>query len=446
MTDRRILIVDDELSVRGSLAEWFKEDGFLVETAEDGQAALRAMERGPYDIVLLDLKMPGMDGISVQKRIRVIDPEATIIILTAYASVQTAVEALKLGAFDYVTKPVDPDDLSNLVRNALRTRALAEENVRLKEKVSELTESTPILAVSPAMEHVLEMVRTVAETDSSVVIRGESGTGKELVARAIHAQSRRRWFPLVAVNSGSIPETLLESELFGHEKGAYTGAQYRRKGKIELANGGSLFLDEIGDVTPKMQIDLLRVLETHNFTRLGGNQEIASDFRLICATHKNLEQLVEEKQFREDLFYRINVFSILVPPLRERPEDILPLAHLFVEKYARAMGKPARTISPDAEAVLLSYRWPGNVRELENAVERAMVVGKTPALEVRDLPVSARDGAVDEPQARSLAALEKDHVARVLRDCEGNVTQAAKVLDIDRATLYNKLKRYGLRR
>ena len=446
MTDRRILIVDDELSVRGSLAEWFKEDGFLVETAEDGQAALRAMERGPYDIVLLDLKMPGMDGISVQKRIRVIDPEATIIILTAYASVQTAVEALKLGAFDYVTKPVDPDDLSNLVRNALRTRALAEENVRLKEKVSELTDSTPILAVSPAMEHVLEMVRTVAETDSSVVIRGESGTGKELVARAIHAQSRRRWFPLVAVNSGSIPETLLESELFGHEKGAYTGAQYRRKGKIELANGGSLFLDEIGDVTPKMQIDLLRVLETHNFTRLGGNQEIASDFRLICATHKNLEQLVEEKQFREDLFYRINVFSILVPPLRERPEDILPLAHLFVEKYARAMGKPARTISPDAEAVLLSYRWPGNVRELENAVERAMVVGKTPALEVRDLPVSARDGAVDEPQARSLAALEKDHVARVLRDCEGNVTQAAKVLDIDRATLYNKLKRYGLRR
>jgi DNA-binding NtrC family response regulator len=446
MTDRRILIVDDELSVRSSLEEWFKEDGFLVETAEDGQAALRAMDRGPYDIVLLDLKMPGMDGISVQKRVREIDPEATIIILTAYASVQTAVEALKLGAFDYVTKPVDPDDLSNLVRNALRTRALADENVRLKEKVSELTPATPILAASPAMAHVLEMVRTVAETDSSVVIRGESGTGKELVARAIHTQSRRRWFPLVAVNSGSIPETLLESELFGHEKGAYTGAQYRRKGKIELANGGTLFLDEIGDVTPKMQIDLLRVLETHRFTRLGGNQEIASDFRLICATHKNLEQLVEEKQFREDLFYRINVFSIHVPPLRERPEDILPLAQLFVEKYARAMGKPTRSIAPDAEAVLLSHRWPGNVRELENAVERAMVIGKGPALELRDLPVSARDGAVDEPQARSLAALEKDHVARVLRDCAGNVTQAAKVLDIDRATLYNKLKRYGLRR
>jgi len=446
MTGRRILIVDDELSVRSSLGEWFREDGFDVELAEDGEAALRAMDKGPYDIVLLDLKMPGMDGIAVQKRVREIDPEANIIILTAYASVQTAVEALKLGAFDYVTKPVDPDELSILVRNALRTRALAEENVRLKEKVSELTQAGPILAVSPGMEHVLEMIRTVAETDSSVVIRGESGTGKELVARAIHAQSRRRYFPLVAVNSGSIPETLLESELFGHEKGAYTGAQYRRKGKIELANGGTLFLDEIGDVTPKMQIDLLRVLETHRFTRLGGNQEIASDFRLICATHKNLEKLVEDERFREDLFYRINVFSIQVPPLRERPDDILPLARFFVEKYARAMGKPAREIAPEAQAVLTAYRWPGNVRELENAVERAMVVGKGPALEVRDLPLAVGDGSSDEPQARSLAALEKDHVARVLRDCDGNVTQAAKVLGIDRATLYNKLKRYGLRR
>ena len=446
MTDRRILIVDDELSVRGSLEEWFREDGFQVETAEDGLAAIRAMERGPYDIVLLDLKMPGMDGIAVQKRVREIDPRATIIILTAYASVETAVEALKLGAFDYVTKPVDPDELSNLVRNALNARTLAEENVRLKETVSELTQAAPILAVSAKMEHVLELVRTVAETDSSVVIRGESGTGKELIARAIHAQSRRRYFPLVAVNAGSIPETLLESELFGHEKGAYTGAQYRRKGKIELANGGTLFLDEIGDITPKMQIDLLRVLETHRFTRLGGNQEIESDFRLVCATHRNLEKLVEEEQFREDLFYRINVFNIQVPPLRERPEDVLPLARFFIEKYARAMGKPVKAVAPDAEAVLLAYRWPGNVRELENAVERAMVAGRGPALEARDLPVSALNGDADEPLARSLAALEKEHIARVLSDCEGNVTRAAKVLDIDRATLYNKLKRYGLRR
>jgi DNA-binding NtrC family response regulator len=446
MTQRRILIVDDELSVRGSLEEWFREDGFAVETAEDGQAALRAMDRGPYDIVLLDLKMPGMDGIAVQKRIREIDPAATIIILTAYASVETAVEALKLGAFDYVTKPVDPDDLSNLVRNALRTRTLAEENVRLKETVTELTQADPILAVSARMQHVLEMVRTVAETDSSVVIRGESGTGKELIARSIHAQSRRRYFPLVAVNAGSIPETLLESELFGHEKGAYTGAQYRRKGKIELAHGGTLFLDEIGDISAKTQIDLLRVLETHKFTRLGGNQDITSDFRLVCATHTNLEKQVEEGRFREDLFYRINVFSIEVPPLRERPDDILPLATFFIQKYARAMGKPALQPSPEAEAVLMSYRWPGNVRELENAVERAMVVGHGPALEVHDLPVTALNGATDEPQGRSLSALEKDHIGRVLRECGGNVTHAAKALGIDRATLYNKLRRYDLRR
>ncbi len=448
MNGKRILIVDDELSVRTALGEWFREDGFQVETAEDGQAGLRAMARGPYDIILLDLKMPGMDGIEVQKRVREIDPGAIIIILTAYASVQTAVEALKLGAHDYVTKPVDPDDLSNLVRNALRTRALAEENVRLKEKVSELTQVEPILAVNARMQHVLEMVRTVADTDSSVVIRGESGTGKELLARAIHAQSKRRFFPLVAVNAGSLPETLLESELFGHEKGAYTGAQYRRKGKVELANGGTLFLDEIGDISAKTQVDLLRVLETHRFTRLGGNQEIASDFRLVCATHTNLEQLVHEGAFREDLFYRINVFSIEVPPLRERPEDILPLTVLFIERYARAMGKPVVPVSDEAAAVLQAYRWPGNVRELENAVERAMVIGRGPCLTVGDLPLTAQNGAAEEagPQPRSLSALEKDHIARVLQECGGNITRAAKVLDIDRATLYNKLKRYGLRR
>jgi DNA-binding NtrC family response regulator len=446
MTDRHILIVDDEMSVRSSLEEWFREDGFRVETAEDGQAALRAMEHGPFDVVLLDLKMPGMDGIAVQKRVREIDPEATIIILTAYATVETAVEALKLGAYDYVTKPVDPDDLSHLVQNALRSRALAEENVRLKEKVSELTTAEPIVAVSTKMLHVLEMVRTVAQTDSSVLIRGESGTGKELIARAIHAQSKRRFFPLVAVNAGSLPETLLESELFGHEKGAFTGAQYRRKGKIELAHGGTLFLDEIGDISPKTQIDLLRVLETHRFARLGGNQELQSDFRLVCATHTNLEQLVAERRFREDLFYRINVFSIEVPPLRDRPEDILPLTTCFIEKYARAMGKPVVPVSPAAEAVLHSHRWPGNVRELENAVERAMVVGHGPALEARDLPVAAQNGAVNEPDARSLAALEKEHIGRVLQQCDRNITQAAKVLGIDRATLYNKLRRYGLRR
>ena len=442
---RKILIVDDELSVRKSLEEWFLEDGFTVETAEDGNAALRKMDAGPFDIIVIDLKMPGMDGISLQKRVREIDKAAAIVILTAYASVQTAVEALKLGAFDYVTKPVDPDELSAIVRNALKQKELSEENVQLREKVTELGQTGPFVGTSPETHRVLELISTVAETDSTVVIRGESGTGKELIARAIHAQSRRRFFPVVAVNAGSIPETLLESELFGHEKGAFTGAQYRRKGKVELAAGGTLFLDEIGDISPKMQIDLLRVLETKRFTRLGGNQEITSDFRLVCATNKNLEQLVADAVFREDLYYRINVFTIHVPPLRERREDILPLARHFVQKYARAMGKPVLAISPEAEAAVLAYRWPGNVRELENAIERAMVIGRGPSIGPTDLPFDL-GGLGNGPAGLSLAAVEKEHIERVLRDAEGNVTHSARLLGIDRATLYNKMKRYGIRR
>jgi len=444
MRKRRILIVDDERSVRKSLQEWFLEDGFEVETAEDGPEALGIMDSGPFDIFIVDLKMPGMDGITLQKRIQEGDKDATVIILTAYASVETAVDALKQGAFDYVTKPVDPDELSNLVRNALRQKELAEENTRLKDQVSEMTLPSPIIGESPGMKRIMDMIRTVAETDSTVVVLGESGTGKELMARAIHAQSKRRFAPIIAVNCGAIPETLLESELFGHEKGAFTGAQYRRKGKIELANGGTLFLDEIGDITAKMQVDLLRVLETRTFTRLGGNKEIQSDFRLVCATNRNLEKLVEEGSFREDLYYRIKVFSLEIPPLRERTEDILPLARHFVRKYARSMGKAEKSFSTDAEDLLESYRWPGNVRELENAIERAMVIGREPEIRARDLPLRVENGT--EPDSSSLEAMEKEHIIRVLREMDGNVTRSAKVLGIDRATLYNKMKKYGIKR
>ncbi|MEJ2484049.1 MAG: sigma-54 dependent transcriptional regulator [Gemmatimonadota bacterium] len=361
-------------------------------TAEDGLDALKKLEQGPFDLMIVDLKMPGMDGISLQRRMREVDPGATIIILTAFASVETAVEALKLGAFDYVTKPVDPDELSHTVRRALERKQLSEENARLREKVTQLSTVSPIVGQSRAMEHVLELVGTVAETDASVVIRGESGTGKELIARAIHAASPRRFFPIVAVNCGAIPETLLESELFGHEKGAFTGAHYRRKGKIELANGGTLFLDEIGEIPAKMQVDLLRVLESHRFTRLGGAQEIESDFRLVCATNRDLEALVREGKFREDLYYRIHVFA-------------------------------------------------GNVRELENAIERAMVVGTTGKIRPEDLPLRAEPG---RPRDRSLESLESEHIERVLREESGNVSQAARVLGIDRGTLYNKIKKYGI--
>ncbi|MCF7803126.1 MAG: sigma-54 dependent transcriptional regulator [Candidatus Marinimicrobia bacterium] len=440
-----ILIVDDELSVRKSLEHWFLEDGFAVETAEDGNEALEHIKEHLFDIYLVDIKMPGMDGITLQKKIKEIHDDALVIIITAYASVDTAVEALKHGAFDYVTKPIDPDDLSHMIRNALKQKQLSEENVRLKEQISELGMGEKIIGESVEMQRVFNMIEQVAETDSTVLVRGESGTGKELIARAIHTQSNRRYFPIVAVNCGSIPETLLESELFGHEKGAFTGAQYRRKGKLELADGGTLFLDEVGDITAKMQVDLLRVLEDRTFTRLGGNEEITSDFRLICATNKDLEEAVEEGEFRKDLYYRINVFSIFVPPLRERRSDIIPLAEHFIKKYARSMAKPERELTAEARDILVKHTWPGNVRELENAIERAMVVGQGETIEEDDLPVQLKENG-DEPDSMSLEAMEKVHIQKVLDQMDGNVTQSAKLLGIDRVTLYNKMKKYGIQR
>lgn len=446
MKPYKILIVDDELSVRTSLNEWFLEDGFKVETAESAEDALNIMHRGPFDLILLDIKMPGMDGITLQKKIKEIDADVVIIIMTAYASVETAVEALKLGAFDYVTKPFDPDDLSRLVRNALKQKELADENIQLKEKITELAGITDMVGESEGIKRVLEMVDTVAETDSTVLIRGESGTGKELIARAIHTRSKRRYFPIVAVNCGAIPETLLESELFGHEKGAFTGAQYRRKGKIELANGGTLFLDEIGDISSQMQVDLLRVIESKRFTRVGGGDEIQVDFRLICATNKNLEKLVEEEIFREDLYYRINVFTIFIPPLRERRSDILLLTEYFIQKYSRIMGKPVKKISAAAQEMLLSHPWPGNVRELENAIERAMVVGKHSEIMSEDLPLHINEQEKKKDNFIKLDDLEKQHIEKIIAEANGNITRAASLLGIDRVTLYNKIKKYGIKR
>ncbi len=446
MKPYKILIVDDEPSVCNSLGEWFLEDGFNVETAQNGEIALQKMHGNTFDIILLDIKMPGMDGITLQKKIREIDPNIIVIIMTAFASVETAVEALKLGAFDYITKPFDPDDLSRLVRNAIKQKDLSDENVQLKDQITELRGMDEIVGTSDKIREVMEMVHTVAETDSTVLIRGESGTGKELVARAIHSHSKRRYLPIVAVNCGAIPETLLESELFGHEKGAFTGAQYRRKGRLEMAHGGTLFLDEIGDISPKMQVDLLRVIESKRFTRLGGTTEVQVDFRLVFATNKNLEKLVEDGLFREDLYYRINVFTIVIPPLRERRADILPLARHFIGKYARAMGRPQKSISPEAEAILLRHPWPGNVRELENAIERAMVVGKKPAVAAEDLPLQVNNSNHAAGETQTLEELEKQHIIKVLGEAAGNVTQAAGVLGIDRVTLYNKLKKYKISR
>jgi DNA-binding NtrC family response regulator len=343
-----ILVVDDEKVVRESLTKWFREDGYQVESAENAAEALKKMQAKKWDIMLLDIKMPGMDGMELHQRIRDVDPSATVIFITAHATVDSAVKALKNGAYDYVTKPVDPDYLTHLINNAIKQRELANENIRLKDQVTELEKASELIGKSPQMQRIYKLIESVAQTDTTVMIRGESGTGKELIARAIHNNSERRYFPLVTLNCGGMPEGVLESELFGHERGAFTGAHYRRKGKLELSDGGTLFLDEVGNIDKKTQMDLLRVIETKQFTRVGGNEVIKVDFRIISATNRDLEHAVKDGMFREDLYYRLNVFTIDVPPLRERVGDLQLLAEYFLKKYSTSMAKPFECFSNDA--------------------------------------------------------------------------------------------------
>ena len=442
-----VLIVDDELSVRDSLLNWFRKDGYDVATAANAVEALKAIDQRAYDIILLDIKMPGMDGMELLSRIRAVSSASSVIMMTAFASVETAVRALKDGAFDYVTKPIDPDELSHLVRRALKERQLEQENSQMRETIAELSSADFIIGESPAMRKVMELIRQVAQTSSTVMIRGESGTGKELVARTIHANSARKYFAIVPINCGALPDSLLESELFGHEKGAFTGAQFRRKGRLEMADGGTLFLDEIGSISSKMQVDLLRVFENNEFMRLGGSKPVKVDFRVICATNEDLEKQVAEGRFRQDLYYRINVFNIPLPPLRERREDIAPLAFHFLKKLTLQTDKRITDISPAAVEKLVAYDWPGNVRELANAIERAMVVGRRPAIQANDLPfsVTAGPGPI-VPAGDSLADMEKAHIAAILRRERWNISQSAEILQIDRATLYNKIRKYDLQR
>ncbi|MCP3905263.1 MAG: sigma-54-dependent Fis family transcriptional regulator [Planctomycetes bacterium] len=438
-----ILVVDDEASVRDSLARWLQKDGFEVDTAESGAAAIECVRTHHFDAALLDIKMPGMDGLELQEHLHGLDPDLVIIMITAFASVDTAVLALKQGAFDYLTKPVDPDELSHLVRRAIEQQRLKEENVQLRDTIEELVSIDTIVGESPPMKKVLELIQHVARTEATVVVRGESGTGKELIARAIHANSQRRYFPIVPVNCGAVQENLLESELFGHEKGAFTGAHQQRKGKLEMASGGTLFLDEIGAISPSMQLDLLRVLETKEFVRVGGSRPIKVDFRVICATNENIEEAVSEGRFREDFYYRINVFTIEAPPLRDRRTDIALLARHFRDRFACQMDKRITGISSEAMAILTEYDWPGNVRELSNAIERAMVVGTPPAIRPEDLPVGTSARAMPE-RGDSLAAMEKRHIAAVLERTHRNVTRTAEILKVDRATVYNKIRKYHL--
>jgi two-component system response regulator HydG len=439
----RILIVDDEPIVRDSLGKWFAEEGYDVGAAESAAEALRRMAEGRWDLALVDIKMPGVDGIELLNRLREVDPQLMIIIMTGYASVETAVAALKNGAYDYVTKPFDPDDIAHTVRNALAHRRAVEENVRLKETVAAAVAHPDLVGNGAAMKRVFEAIETVAPTDATVLITGESGTGKELVARAVHGSSPRRFNPLVVIHCGALTESLLESELFGHEKGAFTGAQYRKKGNFEIAEGGTVFLDEIGDISLKTQTDLLRVLQEREITRVGGTQPIHVNFRAIAATNKNLQTLIEEGNFRPDLFYRLNVFRIDLPPLRDRREDIPLLVEHFVRKFSLSMNKRVERVAPRAMDLLQQYSWPGNVRELENAVERAMVVAQG---EIRPADLTIRGEAEEQQEARSLEEVERAHILRVLEECSGNQTHAAEILDIDRVTLHNRLKKYGWKR
>jgi DNA-binding NtrC family response regulator len=440
----KILVVDDELVVRDSLEKWFTTEGYYARPVASAREALEAIQKEEFDVVLIDIKMPGTDGMELQNRLREIDPELILIIMTGYASVETAVQALKRGAYDYITKPFDPDELVHLIAKALEHRHAKREVVRLRENLQEIFPRTELVGQSPAMKRVYELIEMVAPTEATVLITGESGTGKEIVARAIHAASPRRFMPLVVIHCGALTETLLESELFGHERGAFTGAQYRKKGKFEVADGGTVFLDEISDISLKTQTDLLRVLQEKEIVRVGGTQPLQVDFRCVTATNKDLDSLVKDGTFRPDLYYRMNVFRIDLPPLRERREDIPLLADHFVEKFAAAMNKPRPRLSAAAIDLLLTYNWPGNVRELENAVERALVIGRGEEIQPTDFPFQLP--SVEPRRGHTLEDVERAHIERVLEETNWNLSRSARILDIDRATLYNKLRRYGLKR
>jgi two-component system response regulator HydG len=445
MSEPSILIVDDDIVVRDSLGKWFESEGFRVSIAPGASAALEMLANRRFDLALVDIKMPGVDGIELQVKLREIDPSMPVIIMTGFASVETAVRALKNGAYDYITKPFDPDELVHLVNKAISHKRAEREVSKLKENLDEIFPETRLIGQSPAMKRVIELVETVAPTDATVLITGESGTGKEVVARAIHALSPRRYNPMVVIHCGALTESLLESELFGHERGAFTGAQARKKGKFEVADGGTVFLDEISDISLRVQTDLLRVLQEKEIVRVGDTMPVKVDFRAIAATNKSLERLVEERLFRPDLYYRLNVFSINIPPLRDRKEDVPLLAAHFLEKLARQMNRPLQRLAPETLDLLMRYDWPGNVRELENAMERALLMRREGDLKPEDFPFQLHPSAPLIASGQRLEDVEKAHIERVLAEARWNLSKAARILDIDRTTLYNKIRKYGLR-
>ncbi len=444
-----ILVVDDEMIVRQSLSNWLMEEGYSVETAENGKDAYFKIKKKKYDLVLADIKMPEMDGIELLELGKKFDPELQFIVMTAYASVDTAVKAIKEGAFDYIVKPVDPENVSQVIKRSLKYKMLEKENQILKNELERKHGIDKIIGKSRVMEEIFDLIRVVADSDSIVMIRGESGTGKELIAKAIHAHSKRKYGPFIALNCGSLPDTLLESELFGYEKGAFTGAQSRRKGRIEMAQTGTLFLDEIGDISQKTQVDLLRVIQERIIYRLGSTEPIEIDARFISATNRDLEAAIKSSEFREDLYYRMNVITIDVPPLRERRDDIPLLVKYYLNKNLIGNSKQINNVSSKAMEKLVNYSWPGNVRELENVIERAVVISKTPELKYDDLPESIKNSPIatvkEKKRAVSLSDKEKLYILEILETNDWNISRASRDLKIDRTTLYNKMTKYQIK-
>lgn len=440
----RILIVDDEVIMRESLSGWLARDGHFVETAASGEEALEKLEQSRFDILLVDIKMEGISGLDVLRKVNDSDPDVAIVMITAYGSIATAIEAMKNGAYDYLLKPFDPNQLGVLIEKIVEHQAQVRENLYLREQFKERARFESMIGQSRPMQEVFDLIRDVAPTDATVLITGETGTGKGLAAKAIHTNSPRCEGPFVIVNCGAIPEHLMESELFGHQKGAFTDAKETKKGRLELAHGGTLFLDEIGEISMRMQIDLLRVLEDRVFYRVGGTQPIEADFRVIAATNRDLKAAIRHEIFREDLYYRLNVVSFRMPRLAERKEDVPLLAEHFLQRFTQETNKSIDAVSRQAMDEMMLYDWPGNVRELENAIERAVVVGKERKISPEDLPFYCLLNPT--PAGRSLKSVEKEHIRQILEENDWNIARSAKILQIDRSTLYSKLKRHGLQR
>jgi DNA-binding NtrC family response regulator len=437
----RILIVDDENIVRESLRDWLNIAGYDVDAAASGEEALPIVKEKKITIMVTDLVMPGINGIELMKEAKKIVPGIAAIIITAHATVQTAIDAIREGAYDYIEKPFCPEKVEHLIKNLVEHQALVEENISLRKKIKDRFQFGGIIAKSPKMLRIIELVKTVAPTSATVLITGETGTGKEVVARAIHHLSGRRNKPFIATSCAALPESLLETELFGHEKGSFTGAIGQKKGKFEAGHNGTIFLDEIGEVNANTQVHLLRALEEKKITRVGGNEEIAVDVRVIAATNKDLKAQVKEGNFREDLYYRLKVVSIELPLLKDRKEDILLLADFFLKKYAEENNKGQRDFSPEVIEFMLYYSWPGNVRELENMIEHGVILSKSNRITLAELP---QDIVYPCPlEEKTIDAVMKCHILNVLEETDGNISQAAKILGIQRMTLYNKLKKYN---